>query len=221
MNWKQQVIDAGVRMLRSGATIGTWGNISLRDPDSGTIYLTPSGMDYDRLTEADIVALAPDGTVREGTRRPSTEKALHLAVYRARPEICAVVHTHPIYSTAFAAMGEEIPLLLDEAAQVLGAPVQTAKYALPGSVELAENCVAALGERGMACLLRSHGAVCLGTDLDRALTVSAVLEATARVYLYIRAMGGSYCPISEDDIARMQHFVRHSYGQTPEPQARD
>ena len=65
----------------------------------------------------------------------------------------------------------------------------------------------------MACLLRSHGAVCLGEDLEKAFTVSNVLEATARIYLCIRAMGGRYCPISEDDITAMQYFVRHSYGQ--------
>ena len=213
MDPKQQVIDAGIRMLKNGITIGAWGNISLRDPESGLIYLTPSGMAYDTLVRGDIVVLTPDGTIREGKRKPSVEKELHLSVYRARPEVNAVVHTHPIYSTAFSSMGEGIPLLLDEAAQVLGAPVQAAKYALPGSPELARSCVEALGDKAMACLLRSHGAVCLGEDLEKAFTVSNVLEATARIYLCIRAMGGRYCPISEDDITAMQYFVRHSYGQ--------
>lgn len=105
-----------------------------------------------------------------------------------------MVHTHPIYSTAFSSMGEGIPLLLDEAAQVLGAPVQAAKYALPGSPELARSCVEALGDKAMACLLRSHGAVCLGEDLEKAFTVSNVLEATARIYLCIRAMAGATAP---------------------------
>ena len=147
MDPKQQVIDAGIRMLKNGITIGAWGNISLRDPESGLIYLTPSGMAYDTLVREDIVVLTPDGTIREGKRKPSVEKELHLSVYRARPEVNAVVHTHPIYSTAFSSMGEGIPLLLDEAAQVLGAPVQAAKYALPGSPELARSCVEALGTR--------------------------------------------------------------------------
>ena len=152
MDPKQQVIDAGIRMLKNGITIGTWGNISLRDPESGLIYLTPSGMAYDTLVREDIVVLTPDGTIREGKRKPSVEKELHLSVYRARPEVNAVVHTHPIYSTAFSSMGEGIPLLLDEAAQVLGAPVQAAKYALPGSPELARSCVEALGDKAMSRL---------------------------------------------------------------------
>ena len=133
MDPKQQVIDAGIRMLKNGITIGAWGNISLRDPESGLIYLTPSGMAYDTLVREDIVVLTPDGTIREGKRKPSVEKELHLSVYRARPEVNAVVHTHPIYSTAFSSMGEGIPLLLDEAAQVLGAPVQAATSHEPES----------------------------------------------------------------------------------------
>ena len=102
---------------------------------------------------------------------------------------------------------------LDEAAQVLGDVVRTTKYALPGSQELADECVKALGERSMACLLKSHGAVCLGRDLEQAFGNSTVLEATAKVYSVIRAMGGQFDPISPENIAFMQEFVRTKYGQ--------
>ena len=213
MNYKQEVIDAGIKMLRTGATIGAWGNISVRDHETGSVYITPSGMPYDSLTEDDIIVMAQDGTILEGKRKPSIEKDLHLAVYSARTDVYAVIHTHPIYSTAFSSMGEGIPLLLDEAAQVLGAPVRTAKYALPGSIELAENCVEALGDKAMACLLQSHGAVCVGVSIDKAFTVSSVLEATARIYYLIRSMNGQYRPISEADIEYMQDFIRNRYGQ--------
>ena len=155
--WKRAVIAAGKRMLAEGVTIGAWGNISVRD-EAGRVCITPSGMAYGTLTEDDIVVLAPDGTRLEGERKPSIETGLHLAVYAARPDCRAIVHTHPVYSTAFSAMGEDIPLFLDEAAQQLGDTVRTAEYALPGTPELAENCVRALGPRSMACLLRSHGA---------------------------------------------------------------
>lgn len=215
MNRKQAVVDAGRRMLAENITIGTWGNISLRDPETGCIYITPSGMAYDTLTAEDIVVLRADGTVAEGRRRPSIETGMHLAVYRARRDCGAVLHTHPVYSTAFSAMGEDIPLLLDEAAQQLGDTVRAAGYALPGSPELAENCVRALGGKSMACLLKSHGAVCLGETLEKAFLVSAVLESTARIYSLIRSMGGTFEPISPENIAAMQYFVRHQYGQTP------
>ncbi|MBQ3277464.1 MAG: class II aldolase/adducin family protein [Oscillospiraceae bacterium] len=210
--WKRAVIAAGKRMLAEGVTIGAWGNISVRD-EAGRVCITPSGMAYGTLTEDDIVVLAPDGTRLEGERKPSIETGLHLAVYAARPDCRAIVHTHPVYSTAFSAMGEDIPLFLDEAAQQLGDTVRTAEYALPGTPELAENCVRALGPRSMACLLRSHGAVCLGETLDQAFLVSQVLESTARIYGLIRSMGGAFLPLSQEDIRAMQEFVKNEYGQ--------
>ncbi len=212
-NWKRSVIDAGIRMLDEGITVGTWGNVTLRDPETNYVYLSPSGMPYRTLTENDIVVVRLDGSRVEGERKPTIETEMHLAIYRARPACNAVIHTHPIYSTAFSAMGEEIPLLLDEAAQVLGDTVRTADYALPGSMELAENCVKALGEKSMACLLKSHGAVCLGENLEQAFGNSTVLEATAQVYSIIRAMGGTFEPISPENIAAMQDFVKYRYGQ--------
>ena len=212
-NWKREVIDAGIRMLSEGITIGTWGNVTVRDPETGYVYLSPSGMPYKTLTEDDIVVVRLDGSRVEGTRKPTIETEMHLAIYRARPACHAVIHTHPVYSTAFSAMGEDIPLLLDEAAQVLGDTVRTTRYALPGSQELADECVKALGDRAMACLLKSHGAVCLGKDLEQAFGNSTVLEATAQIYSIIRSMGGTFDPISPENIAFMQDFVKNSYGQ--------
>ena len=159
MNEKTLLIQSGKKLLHEGFTVETWGNISLRGAD-GLVYITPSGMDYDTCTEEDIVVMDLEGHVVEGSRVPSIEHGLHRAVYAARPEVNAIVHTHPIYSTVFSAMGESIPLLIDEAAQALGDQVRTAPYALPGTDELARACAEALGQKANACLLQSHGAVC-------------------------------------------------------------
>ena len=207
------IIEAGKRMLRQGETIGTWGNISSLDPEKGEVYITPSGMAYDALTAADIVVLTREGEIIRGDRRPSVETELHLSVYRARPECRAVIHTHPVYSTAFSAMGEDIPIFLDEAAQTLGDTVKTARYAMPGSRELAEYCVEALGTQAMACLLRSHGAVCIGETMEKAFTVSAVLESTARILMMIRAMGGTPETYSAQRLIAMKDFMKNKYGQ--------
>lgn len=212
MNEKTMLIESGKKLLHEGFTVETWGNISLRGAD-GLVYITPSGMDYDTCTEDDVVVLRLDGAVADGTRVPSVEHGLHRAVYAARPEVGAVVHTHPIYSTVFAAMGEDIPLLIDEAAQALGDTVRTAPYALPGTDELAHNCVRALGRRANACLLQSHGAVCVGRDMKAAFKTARVLEMTAEIYYRIRAVGGRYIPISDAHIAAMQDFIAHRYGQ--------
>ena len=98
MNYKAYLVESGKRMLHKGLTVETWGNISLRDPETGLIYLTPSAMPYDTLTEEDVVVMRPDGTVAEGHRKPTIEVGMHLGLLNARPDINAVIHTHPIYS---------------------------------------------------------------------------------------------------------------------------
>lgn len=212
MNEKTLLIESGKKLLHEGFTVETWGNISVRGED-GLVYITPSGMDYDTCTEDDIVVMTLDGTVVDGHRVPSIENGLHRAVYAARPDVNAIVHTHPIFSTVFSAMGENIPLIIDEAAQALGDEVRTAHYALPGTDELAQNCAAALGQKANACLLQSHGAVCVGRDMKSAFKTARVLEMTAEIYYRIRSVGGKFIPISPEHIAAMQDFVAHRYGQ--------
>lgn len=213
MDIRETLVEAGKRLLGEGLTVETWGNISVKD-DQGLVYITPSGMDYETCVPDDIVVMTMDKKIVSGKRRPSIETDLHLGVYRARPEIGAVLHTHPIYSNVFAAMGESIPLgICDESAQALGGTIKTADYALPGTLELAENCVKALGNRANACLLQSHGAVCVAKDLKGAFKVAKVLEMTAEIYYRIRAIGGNFIPISEENIKAMQSYVAESYGQ--------
>lgn len=212
MNEKQLIIASGKKLLHEGFTVETWGNLSVRGAD-GLVYITPSGMDYDTCTEDDVVVMTLDGAVVDGHRVPSIEHGLHRAVYAARPDVNAIVHTHPIFSTVFSAMGENIPLLIDEAAQALGGEVRTAPYALPGTDELAKNCAEALGQKANACLLQSHGAVCVGRDMKAAFKTARVLEMTAEIYYRIRATGGKFIPISPENIAAMQDFVAHRYGQ--------
>lgn len=213
MDMRNTIVAAGKKLINEGFTVETWGNISVRDED-GRVYITPSGMDYETCTIDDIVVMELDGTIVSGQRKPSIETGLHLAVYRERPEVMAIVHTHPIYSTVFSCMGEGIPQgICDEAAQALGGEVKTAGYALPGSAELAENCVKALGEKTKACLLQSHGAVCVGKDIKTAFKTAKVLEMTAEIYYRIRSIGGSFIPISKENINAMEDFVANHYGQ--------
>lgn len=211
MNYKKLIVDAGLRMLRSGLTVATWGNISARDPETGLIYLTPSGMPYDSITEDDIVVMNAKGEVVEGTRRPTIEYAMHLGILNKRPEIHAIVHTHPIYSQIFACLHEEIPPIIDEAAQVMAGAVKCAEYGLPGTRELADNVAAALGD-GYACLMANHGSVCVGTSMDKAFTVSTVLEMSAQIYYMARCIGKPHV-IPEDKVAYMYDFVSKQYGQ--------
>ena len=166
MDYRELVVQSGLRLAASGLTVETWGNISARDPETGRVFLTPSAMKYDAITADDVAVCGLDGVILEGSRKPTVEMGMHLAIYRTRKDVNAIVHTHPVYSMVYACQGKDIPLFTDEAAQTLGDVVRVTPYALPGSRELAENCAAVLGERANACLLRSHGAVAVGRDMD-------------------------------------------------------
>ena len=132
--YKTLVKESGLRMLESGLTVATWGNVSYCDRETGLVYITPSGMDYTTITEDDICVYDLDGNHIEGDRRPSIELHLHIGMFNARPEACACIHTHPIFSTVFSSMGEDIPIdIHDEAAQALGDTVRCCEYQLPGT----------------------------------------------------------------------------------------
>lgn len=212
MNYKEKVVAAGVKMLRDGLTVETWGNISIKDPETGYIYITPSGMDYEACTPEDMVVFDQAGNLIEGHRKPTIETKMHLAIYHAREDVKAVIHTHPIHSLVFACLKKDIPLLIDEAAQCMGDTVRVADYGLPGTVELANNCVKALGNKSKACLLQSHGAICVGTTIEEAFKVAKVLELTAQVYHQTLAIGEPIL-LSQANIEAMQEFVKTKYGQ--------
>lgn len=211
MNYKSFLAECGKRMLHSSLTIETWGNISVRDPETGLIYLTPSGMPYDLITEEDIVIMNREFQIVEGNRKPTIESNLHIRILNSRADIQAIVHTHPVYSQIFACLHEDIPPVIDEAAQILGGVVRCASYGLPGSDELAENVVRALGD-GAACLMANHGAVCVGEDMDGAFRVGTVLEMTAQIYHMARTIGSPQL-ISDDKVAFMKDFAKNHYGQ--------
>ena len=95
MNYRELIVKSGLRMANSGLTVETWGNISVRDPETGLVYLTPSAMPYDTITADDVVVCDLDGNIVEGTRKPTIETGMHLAIYRSRKDVNAVIHTHP------------------------------------------------------------------------------------------------------------------------------
>ncbi|NCB34057.1 MAG: class II aldolase/adducin family protein, partial [Erysipelotrichia bacterium] len=129
MDFQTIIINSGIEMTKRNLTIETWGNISVRDPNTGLIYMTPSGMDYSALKREDIVTLNPDGSVKEGSRIPSVEFMLHCLVYLNRPEINAILHTHPEDSSVFSMLRKSIPMVSDELAQAFGEEIRTAEYA--------------------------------------------------------------------------------------------
>jgi L-fuculose-phosphate aldolase len=182
--------DALVAAARSLDTLGFMpsksGNLSLRTPRG--CLITPAALPYAETTAADLVEVALDGAVLAGHRRPSSEWRLHAAIYAARPEAGAVVHTHSPFATALSCARQGLPAFHYMIALGGGADIRCSTYATFGTAALAEACVAALDGR-RAALLANHGVVALGTTLAGARTLAMEVENLARQYLALRAAG--------------------------------
>ena len=178
-------------MHRQGLVAGSSGNASVRLPAAGERYLvTPSGVTYDGMTEADLMEVDGELEPVDSDGIPSTESQLHLAIYRARPDVSAVVHTHSLYASAAAVAARPVPPVIDEMVFYIGGAVEVAEYGFPGSEELARSAVAALGDR-RAVLLRNHGMCAAGPDCREALRVAVLVERSAQIYLMAELAGGA------------------------------
>ena len=162
------------------------GNVSART-EAGFL-ITPSGLPYAQTTPADLIELSLDGAVLSGARKPSSEWPFHAAIYRARPEAQAIVHTHSPRATALSCTRRGIPAFHYMIALCGGADIRCADYATFGTPELAENAVKALEGR-KAVLLANHGVIALGQTLAGAHTIVAEVENLAGQYLDILAAG--------------------------------
>ena len=209
-NKKQSIISCGKQMFDRGLVAGTWGNISIRNAIGDRIFITPSGMPYGELTPEDIVVVDAVGNVLEG-KRPSSELPLHLAIYAKRTDVLAIIHTHSLYATACAVAGEGIPPCLEELVQVVGGSVDVARYALPGTNELAQNVVDALGDK-TATLLSNHGAVACGPSLKEALLIAELVEKAAHIHVIAHQLGGAR-RLSDEDVQLMRRFYVEKYRQ--------
>lgn len=185
---KKQVLLKSKEAYDEKLFAGTSGNLSLMDREKGLIAITPTSIPYPVLTVDDIVIIDLDGNVIEGIHRPSSEWRMHTEIYRNKPEVNAIVHTHSPNATAFAVVHEEIPVVLIEMMFFLMGNVPLAKYAAPGSEKLGVNAVKAMTKR-TACLLENHGVVAVGKDLDEAYIRAVYTEDAANIYIKSKAVG--------------------------------
>ncbi len=205
---RAEVVKTGLAMLERGLVAGTWGNVSVRVPGAAKVAITPSGRDYRSLRPEDVVVVDLAGSRLAGTLTPSSELPLHLAIYAARPDVGAVVHTHSIFASACAAARRALPPVIEDLVQLAGGAVEVAAYALPGTTELAKNAVAALGDR-QAVLLANHGAVGCGRTAAEALLACALVEKGAQIYIYANLLGGAQVLDGDDVTAMRRFFVEH------------
>jgi L-fuculose-phosphate aldolase len=207
----EEIVSTGIELERIGILDLTAGNISVRVGDDA-IAITPSGIPYGDTTAADIVICSlSDGSVISGDRKPSSELPLHRAVYAARPETGAVVHTHSPFATTLAVLGKPIPAIHYVISRLGTCEVPVVNYATYGSDELAQNTFAALSGTTRALLLANHGTLAIGDDLETAATNARVLEILATTYWRALTVGTPVI-LPDDEIANV--VERHkTYGQ--------
>jgi L-fuculose-phosphate aldolase len=193
------------RLYDRGLTTASGGNISVRVDDM--VFITPSAIDKGLIRGKDIGILSLPGKNLTPHLKPSIESAMHIAIYKSRPDVLAIVHAHPFTATSFTAMNKTINCTLTaEAHAILGTPV-FAPYALMGTPELAGNVAVAASGPANVILLENHGIVCLGNDLLMAFDRLEVLETAARM-TYITAMMGDVKPLADEQLKGIDRLLQ-------------
>lgn len=196
---REEVAEVARRLITSGLVTGTSGNVSARTPE-GDVLVTPTGLPYEEMEPEHVVLVSVDGAHLEGDLEFSSEMPMHTGIYRARPNVGAVVHTHSRFATTLACLGLEIPpvhYMLTTLSK--NGRIPLAPYALFGTENLAQNAAGALGESSNACLLRTHGTITVGESPEEAFARTVTLEEMAEVYYRVR-LAGEPILLNEDEV---------------------
>ena len=181
---REELVEYGNRLVKTGLVQGTWGNISVM-LDRETMLCTPSGLDYDRLRPEDMVRVNIKSLKADGLHKPTSEKGMHAGIYRKYPNAKAVIHTHSKYCSIFAAC--EMPLQIEskEKMEALGEIIGVSKYALAGTGFITRNAIKAIKDTP-GCILAHHGMIAKGESLEDAFENVKLIEEAAREYINSR-----------------------------------
>jgi L-ribulose-5-phosphate 4-epimerase len=208
---REQVWRLHLELPRNGLVRWTGGNVSARDPETGYVVIKPSGVHYESLRPEHLVTVSLDGQRIEGDLKASSDTASHLYIYRHRPDVCGVVHTHSPYATAFAALGRPIPVYLTAIADEFGGPIPCGGFALIGGEEIGQVVVESIGD-SPAVLLKNHGVFTVGPTAEAAVKTAVMVEDVART-VWIALQMGQPDEIPAEDVAKLHHRYTHEYGQ--------
>ena len=208
---REEVWRLHLELPRNGLVTWTVGNLSGRDADSGYVVIKPSGVRYDDLQPEHLVVVSLDGDVIEGELKPSSDTATHLYIYRHRADVKGIVHTHSPYATAFAAVGQPIPLYLTAMADEFGAPIPLGGLVMIGGEEIGREVVEKIGDSS-AILLQNHGVFTVGPTPEAALKAAVMVEDVART-TYLALTLGEPKEIPLKLASRLHQRYTSDYGQ--------
>ena len=210
---RRTVCDLHAELVRYGLVAWTAGNVSGRVPGTDRFVIKPSGIGYEELSPEAIVVCDLDGALVDGDLAPSSDTAAHAYVYRHRPDVGGVVHTHSTYATAWAARGEPIPCVLTAMADEFGGDIPVGPFALIGDDSIGRGIVATLEKhRSPAVLMSNHGVFTVGPDARAAVKAAVMCEDVART-VHIARQLGEPLPIEAGEVDRLYERYQNVYGQ--------
>lgn len=208
---REEVCALHLELPRNGLVAWTSGNVSARAPGTDLVVIKPSGVMYRDLSPDKLVILDLDGKRIEGSLKPSSDAATHLYIYRQRPDVLGIVHTHSTYATAFAAAGKPIPPFLTAVCDEFGGPIPIGELAPIGGEEIGREVVRVIGG-GKAVLMKSHGVFTVGKNAAAAVKAAVMVEDAARTLFAAYQLGGPI-PIEPAMVARLYKRYTEEYGQ--------
>lgn len=208
---KEELYHLHLELPKNELVKWTGGNVSARDPETGLVVIKPSGVRYEALRPEDHVVVNLDGEVVEGDLKPSSDTESHLYIYRQRPDVNGVVHTHSPYATAFAAAGKPIPCCLTAIADEFGGPIPCAGFALIGSEAIGRQVVEHIGSSKVV-LLKQHGVFTIGETATAAVKSAVMVEDVAKT-VWLALQIGELEEIDLGAIERLHYRYTHIYGQ--------
>ncbi len=208
---KQELYELHLELPRNNLVAWTSGNVSVLDRDTGYVVIKPSGIRYEALLPEHMVVVDLAGAIVEGALKPSSDIASHLYIYRQRPDVGGIVHTHSRYATAFAAVNTPIPVYLTAQADEFGCAIPCGAFAPIGGEEIGKVVVEAIGA-SPAVLLKNHGVFTIGATAEAAVKTAVMVEDIAcTVWLALQL--GQPDEIASDDVAKLHHRYKYVYGQ--------
>lgn len=209
---KEEVCDQNHELPANGLVVGSGGNVSGRDPETGLIVIKPSGVKFKKLTPDTMVVVDIDGKIIEGDKKPSVDTGVHLYIYKNRADVFGITHTHSPYASSFAARGERIPAVLTPITHMLGRDVPCSRYATPGEVDTGQAVVEA-ADGGYAALVKAHGVFTMGKSATEATSFAMYLEEAAMT-THLAMLRGPVEELPQEEIDRCFNWFRQNYGQS-------
>lgn len=208
---REEVCEMNLELSRSRLVTMFSGNVSGRDPETGYVAIKPSGMNYRNMKPEDMVIVDMNGDVVEGKHKPSVDTLTHLYIYKNRPDVNGITHTHSNYATSFAALGQSIPVYLTAMADDFGGPVPCTDYASVGSEAIGKEILRVIGN-SPAVLVKNHGVFTIGKSPSEALKIAVMLEDIAKT-VHLALLRGKPQEIPPEEVQRAYEWHQKFYGQ--------